>query len=53
MKIFPFAKTYEKMGDKSKAKDHTLIVNYSGIETAKMQEAIHRLFQSLWESIEI
>ena len=39
--------------DKSKAKEHTLIVNYSGIETDKMQEAVHRLFQSLWESIEV
>lgn len=36
--------------DKSKAKEHTLIVNYSGIETSNIPEAIHRLFQSLWDS---
>lgn len=36
--------------DKSKAKEHTFIINYSGIETERMQEAIHRLFEALWES---
>ena len=32
---------------KGKAKEHTLIINYSGIEKDKMKEAVERLFEAI------
>lgn len=32
---------------KEKAKEHTLIINYSGIEREKMKEAVERLFEAI------
>ena len=34
--------------DKNKAKEHTLIINYSGIDKNSIPEAISRLYSSLW-----
>lgn len=33
--------------DKSKGREHTLIINYSGIEQKKMKEAVERLFEAV------
>lgn len=34
--------------DKKRAKKHTLIINYSGIEPGKIEEAINRLFEGMF-----
>lgn len=33
--------------DKNKSKEHTLIINYSGIERDRMREAVERLFEAV------
>ena len=33
--------------DKEKCREHTLIINYSGIEKEKMEEAVNRLFDAI------
>lgn len=38
----------EYYSEKEKASQHTLVINYSGIEKAKIADAVERLFQSLW-----
>lgn len=35
--------------DKRKAKKHTLIINYSGMEAGKIEEAVARLFEGVFE----
>ena len=34
--------------DKNKAKEHILIINYSGVDKDSIPEAISRLYSSLW-----
>ena len=38
----------EYYSEKGKASQHTLVINYSGIDKARIEKAVDLLFQSLW-----